>query len=66
MLALFADLLTFLGIIVPVVQTVLFIRIDMPLLFFAATGYSQGTYKNKRNMQSASSAHNSLSRKKAF
>jgi hypothetical protein len=60
MLTFFPDLLAFLRVIVPVIETVLFIGVDVPFLFPAASGSSEGTYENERNVQGASSAHCSL------
>jgi hypothetical protein len=59
-LAILACLFAFLWVVIPIVETVLFVCIDVPLLFFAAAGRSESAYQNKGNMQGTSTAHCSL------
>jgi hypothetical protein len=59
-LAILAHLFAVFGIIVPVVEAGLFVGVDVPLLFFTASGGNQGTNENKSNLKGASSTHGSL------
>jgi hypothetical protein len=54
-------LFTVFGIIAPVIQAVLFVFIDMPILLFTATTKGQhAAHQDQRYLQGASSAHRSL------
>jgi hypothetical protein len=52
------DLFAALGIIVPVIQAVLLVGVDVALLFLAASGDSECAYQDQRNLECASPAHN--------
>ena len=59
-LAILADLFTFLWVVVPVIEAVLLIGVNLTLLFFAAAGDCKRSDQCEGDLKGASSSHGSL------
>lgn len=58
--AFFSNFLAFLRIVVPIVEAVLLVGVNVPFLFLAAAGDCQRSDQDERDMYGASSSHVSL------